>query len=127
MGYGLSKDASEAKAAVRTVILTSADAHFRERLRQQLTAMRWTVREASGGAEAMAELEQQSAEAMVLDTALPDLEVSEFARQMRRRHPVMDLLQVDAVFVEYGGIELDADGGQCTASDCYLADAADLG
>jgi len=102
MGYGLSKDASEAKAAVRTVILTSADAHFRERLRQQLTAMRWTVREASGGAEAMAELEQQSAEAMVLDSALPDLEVSEFARQMRRRHPVMDLLQVDAGTDEAG-------------------------
>src|SRR5665213_2988763 len=102
MGYGLGKDSSETKAAIRTVVLTSADPHFRERLRQQLTAMRWTVREASGGAEAIAELERQSAEAMVLDSALPDLEVSEFARQMRRRHPVMDLLQVDAGTDEAG-------------------------
>jgi DNA-binding NtrC family response regulator len=106
MGYGLSKDSpntkSETKAAVRTVVLASADTHFRDRLRQQLTAMRWTVREAAGGAEAMAELQRQPAEAMVLDSALPDLEVSEFARQMRTRHPVMDLLRVDAGAEETG-------------------------
>ena len=102
MGYGLGKDSSEMKPAVRTVVLASADAHFRERLRQQLTAMRWTVREASGGAEAMAALEKQTAEAMVLDSMLPDLEVTEFARQMRSRHPVMDLLWVDAGAEEAG-------------------------
>ena len=102
MGYGLGKDSSEIKPAVRTVMLASADAHFRERLRRQLTAMRWTVREASGGAEAMAALEKQAAEAMVLDSMLPDLEVTEFARQMRSRHPVMDLLWVDAGADEAG-------------------------
>jgi DNA-binding NtrC family response regulator len=102
MGYGLGKDSSEIKPAVRTVMLASADAHFRERLRQQLTAMRWTVREASGGAEAMAALEKQAVEAMVLDSMLPDLEVTEFARQMRSRHPVMDLLWVDAGADEAG-------------------------
>jgi transcriptional regulator with GAF, ATPase, and Fis domain len=58
--------------------------------------MRWQVREAGGGAEAMAQLESQGAEAMVLDTALPDLEVGEFANQMRLRHPEMDLLRVGA-------------------------------
>jgi DNA-binding NtrC family response regulator len=102
MGYGLGKDSSEIKPPARTVMLASADAHFRERLRQQLTAMRWTVREACGGAEAMAALEKQAAEAMVLDSALPDLEVTEFARQMRSRHPVMDLLWVDAGADETG-------------------------
>ena len=102
MGYGWSRESTETKAPVRTVVLTSADAHFRERLRQQLTAMRWTVREAAGGAEAMAELQRQPAEAMVLDSSLPDLEVGEFARQMRVRHPVMDLLWVDAGADEAG-------------------------
>ena len=96
MGYGLSKDRPETKATARTVLLASADAHFREILRRQLAAMRWTVREAAGGAEAMAALDKQSAEAMVLDSVLPDLEVSEFARQMRSLHPVMDLLRVDS-------------------------------
>ena len=94
MGYGLSKHSPGMKAEIRTVVLTSADAHFRERLRQQLTAMRWTVREASGGAQALVELQRQPAEAMMLDSSLPDLEVGEFARQMRSLHPTMDLLQV---------------------------------
>jgi DNA-binding NtrC family response regulator len=102
MGYGLGRQSTENKAAIRTVVLASADAHFRSRLRQQLAAMRWQVREAAGGAEAMAQLEMQGAEAMVLDSVLPDLEVGEFAMQMRSRHPVMDLLRVDAGAEEPG-------------------------
>ncbi|HEV2646097.1 MAG TPA: sigma-54 dependent transcriptional regulator [Acidobacteriaceae bacterium] len=93
MGYGLGSSAT--KATMRTVVLASADAGFRARLRQQLTAMRWSVREAGGGAEAMAQLEVESAEAMVVDSQLPDLEVGEFANEMRSRHPVMDLVRVD--------------------------------
>lgn len=96
MGYGLGKESAGDHAVARTVVLASADAHFRSRLRQQLTAMRWRVREASGGAEAIAQLEAEAAEALVLDSVLPDLEVGEFASQMRIRHPVMDLLRVNA-------------------------------
>jgi len=99
MAYGRGNAGLENRAAVRTVVLASADAEFRARLRQQLTSMRWQVREAGGGAEAMAQLETQGAEAMVLDSKLPDLDVTEFAGQMRTRHPVMDLLRVD------GGVE----------------------
>ncbi len=64
--------------------------------------MRWQVREAAGGAEAMAQLEVQAAEAMVLDSVLPDLEVGEFASEMRSQHPVMDLLRVDEGVEEIG-------------------------
>jgi DNA-binding NtrC family response regulator len=96
MSYGLCRETSENKAAVRTVVVASADAQFRSRLSHELTAMRWQVREAAGGAEAVAQLEQEAAEAMVLDSVLPDLEVGEFAQEMRSRHPVMDLLRVDA-------------------------------
>jgi DNA-binding NtrC family response regulator len=103
MGYGREGRAgTESRAAPRTVVLASPDAEFRARLRQQLTAMRWQVREAGGGAEAMAQLEAQGAEAMVLDSKLPDLDVAEFAGQMRSRHPVMDLLRVDGG-VDQGG------------------------
>ena len=102
MGYGLDRKSVGNKASVRTVLLASADLHFRARLRQELTAMRWQVREAAGGAEAMALLEAQGAEAMVLDSALPDLEVTEFAGVMRMRHPVMDLLRIDGI-VDDGG------------------------
>jgi DNA-binding NtrC family response regulator len=95
MGYGLFRETTVGKAAVRTVVVASADAQFRTRLSQELTAMRWQVREAGGGAEAVAQLEQEAAEAMILDSVLPDLEVSEFTHEMRSRHPLMDLLQVD--------------------------------
>ena len=44
-------------AATRTVVLASADAGLRQRLRRSLTELRWQVREATGGAEAMAQLE----------------------------------------------------------------------
>ena len=102
MGYGLGRASVETKAALRTVVLASADMYFRERLRRELAAMRWQVREAGGGAEAMEQLELEGAEAMVLDSALPDLEVGEFAVQMRSRHPAMDLLRVDAGADEAG-------------------------
>jgi DNA-binding NtrC family response regulator len=102
MGYGLGRENAGNKAAARTVLLASADADLRARLTQELTAMRWQVREAAGGAEAMALLEVEGAEAMVLDSALPDLEVGEFAGEMRTRHPMMELLRVDGMVDDAG-------------------------
>jgi transcriptional regulator with GAF, ATPase, and Fis domain len=64
--------------------------------------MRWQVREAAGGAEAMEMLEAEGAEAMVLDNALSDLEVGEFAEEMRSLHPVMELLRIDGTVDDAG-------------------------
>jgi DNA-binding NtrC family response regulator len=96
----LNEDVMEV-AAVRTVVLASADAGLRQRLRASLTGLRWQVREASGGAEAMAQLEDSRSEALLVDSWLPDLEVGEFATVIRMLYPAMELLRVD------GG----ADGG----------------
>ena len=57
--------------------------------------LRWQVREAAGGAEAMAQLEASRPEAMLVDTWLPDLEVGEFAGLIRMMYPGMEVLQVD--------------------------------
>jgi DNA-binding NtrC family response regulator len=96
----LGEDVMEA-AAMRTVVLASADAGLRQRLRASLTGLRWQVREAAGGAEAMAQLEDSRSEALLMDSWLPDLEVGEFATAIRMLYPAMELLRVD------GG----ADGG----------------
>ena len=88
-------------AAVRTVVLASADAGLRQRLKKSLTGMRWQVLEAGGGAEAMAQLEESRPEALLVDSWLPDLEVGEFAGVIRMMYPGMELLRMD------GG----ADGG----------------
>ncbi|HEV2709775.1 MAG TPA: sigma-54 dependent transcriptional regulator [Edaphobacter sp.] len=84
-----------ANAAMRTVVLASADAGLRQRLRRSLTELRWQVREATGGAEAMAQLEASRPEALLLDSWLPDLEVGEFAGQVRLMYPAMEMLRVD--------------------------------
>ncbi|MCU1225795.1 MAG: putative two component, sigma54 specific, transcriptional regulator, Fis family [Edaphobacter sp.] len=82
-------------AGIRTVVLASADMGLRQRLRASLMGLRWQVREAGGGAEAMAQLEASRPEALLLDSWLPDLEAGEFAGQVRLMYPGMELLRVD--------------------------------
>ena len=79
----------------RTVILASADASLRQRLRSSLSGLRWNVREARGGAEAIAQLEGRPTEALLLDHWLPDLEVMELAEQIGALYPEMELLRID--------------------------------
>lgn len=87
----------------RTVVLASADASLRQRLRNCLKDLRWNVREAKGGAEAFAHLEDQPTEALLLDHWLPDLEVGEFAEQIGVMYPEVDLLRVDGDPIAGGG------------------------
>lgn len=85
--------------SVRTVVLASADAALRSRLRSSLMELRWEVHEAAGGAEAMARLESVHPEALLVDSWLPDLEASEFAGQIRLMYPGVELMGMD------GGVE----------------------
>ncbi len=75
--------------------MVSPDADLRSRLRASLNGLRWQVREACGGAAAMAHLEEQQAEALLLDSWLPDLDVVEFTGQVRLTYPSMELLRMD--------------------------------
>ena len=79
----------------RTVTLASADAGLRQRLNVSLSGLRWKVREATGGAEALAQLEELQTEALLLDHWLPDLEVMEFTGRLKTLYPGMDLLRID--------------------------------
>ncbi|MGC1781813.1 MAG: sigma-54 dependent transcriptional regulator [Acidobacteriaceae bacterium] len=86
----------EARGVVsRTAVLVSADVSFRQRLAETLTGMRWKVREASGGAEALCYLEETLSEALLLDSWLPDLESGDLAEQLRIQYPSLDLICVD--------------------------------
>jgi DNA-binding NtrC family response regulator len=79
----------------RTAILVSADAPFRHHLSEALTGMRWQVREAAGGAEALTYLEERPSEALLLDSWLPDLEAQELASYLRQLYPTLDLIRID--------------------------------
>ena len=76
-------------------MVVSADARLRYRLRAGLTELRWSVREAAGGAQAIILLDQGRCEAMILDTWLPDLQVRELQQRMSLIYPEMDLLNID--------------------------------
>jgi flagellar hook-associated protein 3 FlgL len=52
----------QGQPAARTAVLASADLSFRQRVRDALTGLRWQVREASGGAEALSHLDAAPAE-----------------------------------------------------------------
>jgi transcriptional regulator with GAF, ATPase, and Fis domain len=95
MATGQSWRVEEQRLVLRSVVLASADAGLRAKLIEGLTGMRWTVREAAGGADAMAQVERLRPEALLVDSWLPDLEAGEFSAQMTTLYPAMDVLRLD--------------------------------
>ena len=94
--------ANDQRTAVRSVVLASADAGLRDRLKSGLTELRWTVNEAVGGADAMMQVEEVRPEALLVDGWLPDLEVAEFLNQMMTLYPDMEVLGVDGSPARHG-------------------------
>jgi DNA-binding NtrC family response regulator len=78
-----------------SVLVLSTDAAIRARLRMALTAQRWEVHEADGGAAALLLMEQTDLHATLLDGPLPDLHLEDFADEVRSSHPTMDLIALD--------------------------------
>ncbi len=91
-----------ARLRSRTALLASSDRSFRQRLSQTLTGLRWQVREAETGAQAWAEAETSSPEALIVDSWLPDLELSEFIRDFRASFPKVDLVTTGGPALEDG-------------------------
>ena len=86
---------NEHSTATRTAVIAGANVALRHRLAAALTTLRWKVREAGGGAEAMALVESEQPEVLLLDEWLPDLEAGEFAEQMCQMYPDMEVLSTD--------------------------------
>ena len=80
------------RVRVRTALVASADSSFRQRLAQILAGLRWQVREAEGGAQAWAEAEATTPEALIVNSWLPDLDLAEFLNDFRGNFPQVDLV-----------------------------------
>jgi len=80
----------------RTALIASADRSFRQRLTEILTGLRWQVREAEGGAQAWSEAETATPEAIIVDSWLPDLDLTEFLADFRGRFPHVDVVSTGA-------------------------------
>jgi DNA-binding NtrC family response regulator len=113
------------QAANRIAVLASADLSFRQRVRDVLTGLRWQVREASGGAEALAHLDSGPAETLVLDSWLPDLEIQEFISEFQKLHPTVDLVSQRRVTLDDSITRLTAAGNYDTAESTQFQSAQD--
>ncbi len=76
----------------RTALVASADSSFRQRLAHQLAGLRWQVREVESGAQAWTEAETAAPDAIIVDSWLPDLDMSEFLSEFKERFPGVDLV-----------------------------------
>jgi DNA-binding NtrC family response regulator len=81
-----------ARIRPRTAILASPDASLRQSLERTLTGLRWQIREAATGAQAWAEAEASTPEAVIVDSWLPDLDMVEFLREFRAAFPRIDVV-----------------------------------
>jgi len=88
--------------SVRHAVVVSADGDRRFRWVTSLEGLRWQVEAASGGAEAMASMEQRIPEALIVDNWLPDLEVDGFIDWVRQAFPSVDILRADGAPVGDG-------------------------
>jgi DNA-binding NtrC family response regulator len=86
-----------------SVLVLSADSAVRARLRKALTAQRWEVYEAEGGAAALLLMEQTRPQATLLDGPLPDLHLADFAEEARSSQPAMDLIALDGTLTGLTG------------------------
>jgi DNA-binding NtrC family response regulator len=86
----------------RSAMLVSGDPALRQGLAASLTAMRWRVSEAGGGAEAMGQMESQPPEVLVLDLWLPDLEAVGFAAMLTALHPELEVVWMDGTAASAG-------------------------
>ena len=83
---------SNVRTRVRTALVASADRSFRQRLTEILTGLHWHVREVEGGAEAWTAVQSAPPEAVIVDSWLPDLELTEFLKDFRGSFPQIDLV-----------------------------------
>ena len=88
----VSAPVSNMRVRLRTALIASADPSFRQRLAETLTGLRWQVREAEGGADAWSQARITAPEAIIVDSWLPDLDMTEFVRDFRGSFPHVDLI-----------------------------------
>jgi transcriptional regulator with PAS, ATPase and Fis domain len=80
--------------SVVQAIVVSCSESLRRELQQKAHGTRWNLDEAISGAEALDKLEVAECHMLVLDSYLPDLEVSEFRELVRAHYPHVEVSDV---------------------------------
>ncbi len=77
-------------------VVACPNGDYRQSILQTLHSARWLAEEAQGGAEALAKLDAAPCHALLVDRALPDLEVGELLEIVKARHPEVDIFLLDS-------------------------------
>ena len=80
------------------ILIASADASLRQRVKEDPLFAESDSEEAVGGAHALAKLLQFPCDSVLLDRNLPDLDASEVAEEIRKQFPRIDVELFDARF-----------------------------
>jgi DNA-binding NtrC family response regulator len=95
---GRSPEVVGSRASQRPIaIIAIPDASARQRATELLEQLRWSAVAAESGAHAFARLDENLSQVLLLDSWLPDLNVSEFAAECLRRHPGLDIITLDDI------------------------------
>jgi DNA-binding NtrC family response regulator len=76
-------------------LIASPNTDFRRHMAEALQASSWPVEEAFGGADALAKMEQNDCQVLLLDQSLPDLDVMEIVDLVREQYPAVAVYVVD--------------------------------
>src|SRR5271169_334192 len=82
--------------AVVGVLLVSPNPDLRRELASRLQSNRWDVQEALSGAAALEKIHEGVASLVLLDPALPDLNVEEFQEIMQANYPEVEVIPVNS-------------------------------
>jgi DNA-binding NtrC family response regulator len=90
-------------------VVASPNSLFRKMVLQELAARNCCAEEVSGGAEALAMVEDGTCRKLLIDRNLPDLDAEELVALIRARHPHIEVTMIDS-----------------QADNCVLVDDIDL-
>lgn len=105
------------------VLVVEADARLREQLRVNLELGGYLVREAAGGAHALAAIHDQSPDLVLLDLVLPGLDGWELLRQLHELHGSLPVIVFSGAA---GGQPASASPGRASDGQGELFDPEEL-
>ena len=105
------------------ILIASADAGFRQRVKKDPQYAGADSEEAVGGAHALSKLLQFPCDSVVLDRNLPDLDATDVADEIRKQFPRVDVELVDAELARVTGQADEA----CEREECEQDAGVDKG
>jgi transcriptional regulator with GAF, ATPase, and Fis domain len=89
-------------------LIASPSSALREQVLQRLNGRCRPVQQASGGADALVQLEKGNWQVLYLDRHLPDLDVEELIATIQRRFPVIQVVMLDSDAIPAGNASKSA-------------------